>query len=141
MKVNVEGTRPKGNGSRSKAETTGKTSRFPAVAQASRFIYIHKSREVNEARRPHTCSRPCAFKKKIGKKKQHEKIRPTENTTRNPHQPSDCNHSRQRATKRVPRVSPYLPDSIDPVFMAIGLVQLSQSVKTTNVTHTDRRTY
>ena len=40
------------------------------------------------------------------------------------------------ATKHVPRVSPYSPASIDPEFVEIGLVQLSQSVKTTNVTHT-----
>ena len=45
---------------------------------------------------------------------------------------------RRRATKHVPRVSPYSPASIDPGFVEIGLVQLSQSVKTTNVnvTHT-----
>ena len=41
-----------------------------------------------------------------------------------------------RATKHVPRVSLYSPASIDPGFVEIGLVQLSQSVKTTNVTHT-----
>ena len=48
--------------------------------------------------------------------------------------------SRQRATKRAPRVSPYSLASIDPGFAEIGLVQLSQSEKTTNVTHmhTDR---
>ena len=44
--------------------------------------------------------------------------------------------SRRRARKHVPRVSPYSPASIDPGFVEIGLVQLSQSVKTTNVTHT-----
>ena len=49
--------------------------------------------------------------------------------------------SRWRATKRIPRVSPYSPTSVDPGFVEIGLVQLSQSVKTTNVTHTDRHTY
>ena len=54
--------------------------------------------------------------------------------------------SRRSATKHVPRVSPYSPASIDPGFVVIGLVQLSQSVKTTNVTHrqagrqTDRQT-
>ena len=46
-------------------------------------------------------------------------------------------NSRRRATKIVTRVSPYSPVSIDPVFVEIGLVQLLQSVKTTNVTHTD----
>ena len=44
--------------------------------------------------------------------------------------------SRLRATKRVPRVSPYSPASMDPEFVESGLVQLSQSAKTTNVTHT-----
>ena len=32
--------------------------------------------------------------------------------------------------------NPYSPASVDPGFLEIGLVQLSQSVKTTNVTHT-----
>ena len=50
--------------------------------------------------------------------------------------PSTATTSRQRATKHVPRVSPHSPASIDPRFVEIGLVQLSQSVKTTNVTHT-----
>ena len=40
--------------------------------------------------------------------------------------------------KNVPRVSPYSPASIDPGFVEIDLVQLSQSVKTTNVTHAYR---
>ena len=44
--------------------------------------------------------------------------------------------SRQIATKHAPRVSPCSPASIDPGFVEIGLVQLSQTVKTTNVTHT-----
>ena len=54
--------------------------------------------------------------------------------------------SRRPATKHAPRVSPYSPASIDAGFVEIGLVQLSQPVKTTNVTHTltgtqtDRRT-
>ena len=50
-------------------------------------------------------------------------------------------NSRRRATKHVPRVSPYSPASIDPVFVEIGLVQLSQSVKRRmlhTLTHTDR---
>ena len=46
------------------------------------------SREVKEARQPHTCSRPCAFEEK----KKDEKIHPTQITPRNPHQPSDPNH-------------------------------------------------
>ena len=56
--------------------------------------------------------------------------------------PATATNSRRCATKHVPRVSPYPPASIDPEFVEIGLVQLSQSVKTTNVTHTltDRQT-
>ena len=50
--------------------------------------------------------------------------------------------SRQRGTKHVPSVIPYSPASIDPWFVEIGLVQLSQTAKTTNVTHaTYRQTY
>ena len=48
------------------------------------------------------------------------------------------------ATKHVSRVSPYSPASIDHGFVEIGFAQLSQSVKTTNVTQTltqtDRQT-
>ena len=54
--------------------------------------------------------------------------------------PATATTSRRRATKHVPRVSPYSPASIDPGFMEIALVQLSQSVKSTNVTHTHRQT-
>ena len=50
--------------------------------------------------------------------------------------PATATTSRRRATKHVPRVSPYSPASIDPEFVEIGLVQLSQSVKTTKATHT-----
>ena len=53
--------------------------------------------------------------------------------------PATATTSRRGATKHVPRVSPYLTASIDPGFVEIGLVQLSQSVKTTNVTHTYRQ--
>ena len=43
-----------------------------------------------------------------------------------------ASNSRRRARKHVPRVSPYSPASIDPGFVDIGLVRLSQSVKTTS---------
>ena len=55
-------------------------------------------------------------------------------------------NSSRRATKHVPRVGACSLASIDPGCVEIGLVQLSQTVKTTNVTHaltdtqTDRRT-
>ena len=44
--------------------------------------------------------------------------------------------SRRRAMKYVPRVSPCSPAPVDPWFVEIGLVQLPQSGKTTNVIHT-----
>ena len=50
--------------------------------------------------------------------------------------PATACNSRRLAMKHVPHVSPYSVNSIDPGFVEIGLVQLSQSVKTTNVTHT-----
>ena len=42
--------------------------------------------------------------------------------------PATATTSRRHATKYVPRVSPYSPASIDPGFVEIGLVQLSQSI-------------
>ena len=54
--------------------------------------------------------------------------------------PATATTSRRRDTKHVPRVSQYLPASIDPEFVEIGLVQPSQSEKTTNVTHTHTQT-
>ena len=88
-----------------------------------------------------------------------KKIRPTQNTPRSPQQqtrknsppppkthheihsrPATASNSRRHAMKHVPRVSPYSPDSIDPGFVEIDLVQLSQSVKTTHVTHTHTHT-
>ena len=50
--------------------------------------------------------------------------------------PATATTSRRLATKHVPRVSPYSPASIDPGFVKIALVQLSQSGKNTN----DKRT-
>ena len=74
--------------------------------------------------------------KKIGGKKKHEKIPPhPRRTTKSTALPVIVTTSRRRAAKHVPRVNPHLPASIDPGFVEIGLVQLSQSVKTTNVTH------
>ena len=49
--------------------------------------------------------------------------------------PATATTSGRRATKHVPRVNPYSHASIEPGFVEIGFVQLSQSVKTTNVTH------
>ena len=81
--------------------------------------------------------RVSSKKKKIGKNKK-QKIRPTPNTARNPQQPGDRVQLEAAPRKHVPRVRLYSPASIDPELVEIGLVQLSQFVKTTNVTHTDR---
>ena len=51
--------------------------------------------------------------------------------------PETATTPRRRATKHVPHVSLHSPDCIGPGFVEIGLVQLSESVKTTNVIHTD----
>ena len=68
-----------------------------------------------------------------------KKNRPTQNTPRNSQPFGDRDQLGTARAKHVPRVSPHSPASIDPGFVEISLVQLSQSVKTTNVfTHTDR---
>ena len=80
-------------------------------------------------------------KKKSGEKKNEKSA--ASNTHHDIHSsPTTSTTSRRHATKHVPRVSPYSSGSIDPGFVEIGFVQLSQSVKTTNVTHTltDRQT-
>ena len=101
--------------------------------------YCYTIRDVNEARRPHTCSRPCAFEKKR-KEKKNKKSAPSGTHHENHSSQATATNSRWRATKQGPRVSPYSPASIDPGFVEIGLVHLSQSVKTTNVTHTHTQT-
>ena len=71
------------------------------------------------------------------KKKKHEKNAPPSKTHHEIHSsPATASNSRRHARKHVTRVSPYCLASINPGFVKIGLVQLSQSVKTTNVTHT-----
>ena len=91
-------------------------------------------REVNEARRPHICSRLCAFEKNNLKKKRKKKeIKKNPAAPATHHEihssPATATISRRRATKHVSRVNPYSPaSSIDPGFVEIGLIQLSQSV-------------
>ena len=73
-------------------------------------------------------------KKKIEKKKEkkHEKSAPPKTHHEIHSSPVTATTSRRRAMKHVPRVRPHSPASTDPGFVEIGLVQLSQSVKTTN---------
>ena len=99
------------------------------------------SREENEARLRHTCSRPCAFEEKKRPPPQRNHAAPR--TYHGIHSsPATVTTSRRRATEHVPRVGTYSPTSIDPGFVEIGLVHLAQSVQTTNDTHAqiDRRT-
>ena len=80
-----------------------------------------------------------SVRKKMKKKKHeippHPKHTTKSTAARQPRPPRE-----RRATKHVPRVSPYSPASIYPGFVKTGLVQLSQSVTTTNGTHTHTQT-
>ena len=78
----------------------------------------------------------CVRRKKKNPKKIAEKSAPPETHHEIHSSPATASNSRRHARAYVPRVSPYSPVSIDPEFMEIGLVKLSQSAKTTNVTHT-----
>ena len=75
-------------------------------------------------------------KKNTEKKNTEKKSTPPETHHEIHSSPATATNSRPHARKHVPRVSLQPPASIDPGFVEIGLVQLSQSVKTTNVTHT-----
>ena len=82
------------------------------------------TREVNEARRPHTCSGSCAFEEEKTPGKKAEKIRPTENAYESHSRPATTTASRRHVMKHVPRVCPHSLASMDPGFVEIGLVQL-----------------
>ena len=75
-------------------------------------------------------------KKKYIEKKENEKSAPpkTHHEIHSACSPATATTSRRRAMKHVPRVRPHSLPSTDPGFVEIGLVQLSQSVKSTNVT-------
>ena len=78
-------------------------------------------------------------KKKEKRKKKHGKRSVPPKTHHEIHSsPATASSSRRHAMKHVTHVSPYSPESKYTGFVQIGLVQLSQSAKTTNVTHTDR---
>ena len=76
----------------------------------------------------------CVRRKKKSEKKNTKKSAPPKTHHESHSSPATVTNSRRRATKKVPR--PYSPASIDAGFVEIGLVQLSQSVKTMNATHT-----
>ena len=97
------------------------------------------SSEVNIARKPHTCSTPCGRSKKNARQKKNTKKSAPSKTHHEIHSsPATATTLKGPATKHVPRVSLYSHASVDPGFVEIGLVHLSQSVKNTNVT--DRQT-
>ena len=102
---------------------------YKVLVESSHFRSPYKvcltSREVNEARWPHTCSRNYT-----------EKSAPPKTRHEIHSSPATATNSRRRATKHVSRASPYSPACLDLGFVEIGLVQRSQSVKATNVTHT-----
>ena len=78
-------------------------------------------------------------KKKQKTKKNTEKKSAPPKTHHDIHSsPATATTSRRHVMKQVLRVRPHSPASIDPEFVEISLVQLSKSVKTLNVTHTDR---
>ena len=84
----------------------------------------------------------AAGRVKKPKKKTRTKSAPPKTHHESHSSPATTTASRRHMMKHVPRVRPHSPASIDPGFVEIGLVQLSQSAKTTNVTHTliDRQT-
>ena len=78
-------------------------------------------------------------KKQKVEKKKHENFHPRRRH-HECHSPATVTNSIQRATKHVQSVSPYSFASIGPAVEEIGLAQVTQSVKTTNVTSTHRQT-
>ena len=70
----------------------------------------------------------CVQKKKI-EKKNTEKSAPPKTHHEIHSSPVTATTSRRRATKHVPRDSPYSPASIDPGFVEIDRVQLSRSLR------------
>ena len=81
-------------------------------------------------------------KKKKNRQKKKARINPAAPKTHHEihSSPATATTSIRRATKHVPRVSPYSPASTNPGFVEIGLVQLLRSVTTTNVTDIHRQT-
>ena len=65
-------------------------------------------------------------RKKIEKNKNNKKSNPPKTHHDIHSSPVTATTSRRRATRHIPSVSPYTPASIDPGFVQIGLVQLSQ---------------
>ena len=96
----------------------------------------HTSKKVNEARGGLIleAGRVRSMKKEIEKKSRKNSPHPKRATKSTA--TGDRDHLETARKKHVPRVSLHSPASVDPGLVKIGLVQLSQSVKTTNVIHT-----
>ena len=97
-----------------------------AVCGVRHNFQSYMQNKINEARRPHTCSRPCAFevrRKENEKKKRKNPAAPKTHHEINPQQPGDRDHLETAYTvKHVLRVSPYShSSSIDPGLVEIGL--------------------
>ena len=69
-------------------------------------------------------------------KKKHKQIRPTQNTPRNLQQPGNREQLGTALDETTLTISHYSPASVESRFVEIGVLQLSQSVKTTNATRT-----
>ena len=79
----------------------------------------------------------CVRRKKKSKKQNTEKKSAPPETHHEIHSsPATASNSGRHARKHVPRVSPYSLVCIDPEFVEIDVVRLSQSIKTTDLTHT-----
>ena len=119
----------------------GPSQETASVASLPRPCFI-TSRYVNEARGGLVLAvGRVRSKKKKSRKKKHEKIHPTQNTPRKPQQPGDRDHLETARTKTRPTRQPILARFHR--YRVRGLVQLSQSLKTTNSmshTLTDRKT-
>ena len=94
------------------------------------------SREVNEARGGLIPATGRVRSKKKNRKKNKKKITPSKTYHESHSSPATVTTSRRCTKNHVPCVSQYSPAFIDTGFVEIGLVQLSQSAKTTNVKHT-----
>ena len=108
--------------------------------------YPGTSREEIETRRPHTCSRLCAFEEKKTKKKNTKISAPPKSHYEIHSNPATATISRRRATKHVPRVSQYSPAAIDlcenrpRTGLAISKKRRMLHIHTLTDTQTDRRT-
>ena len=107
------------------------------MRQGGLVLAAGRVRSKNKKKRKHK-ENEKEKKKKTRRKKKKKNLAPPKTHHETHISPATATTSQQRTTKRVPRVSPYSPASIDAGFVEIGLLQLSKSIKTTHVTHTDR---